>query len=320
MIEAVILAAGKSRRMLSKRSKVLHKLCGKPLLYYTIRAAKSVHPQTIYTVVGGPHMEEVKSFAKQQGSKVVHQNEPLGTGHAVMQVLPYVRGKDVDLLVLPGDAPLVKPSTIRELYEFHKENYALATILTSELPDPTGYGRIIRSKGDRVLMIVEEADAFPEEKQIKEVNSGIYIFDANILMEVIPEIKPDNKQGEYYLTDVIAIIQRKYGGVYAYKTNDWQEIIGINTREQLSMAHRIMQARIVQKHVSIGVTIYDPQSVYIEEDVQIEPDVVIYPFTSLLGKTYIEEDAEIGPNVVLEDYHVQRGEVIRNVHLKGRNR
>jgi bifunctional UDP-N-acetylglucosamine pyrophosphorylase/glucosamine-1-phosphate N-acetyltransferase len=223
----------------------------------------------------------------------------------------------MDVLVMPADAPLIRIETIKELYNFHKENDALVSILTTEIPDPTGYGRIIRSSGNRVLMIVEEADAFPEEKQIKEINSGIYIFESNILIEALNEIKPDNKQGEYYLTDVIAIIQRKYGGVYAYKINDWKEIIGINTREQLAQAHSILQERIIKRHLENGVSILFPNLVYIEEDVIIESDVVIYPFVSILGNSYISENCEIGPNVILENYKTKKGEIIRNAYLKG---
>lgn len=316
-VEVIILAAGKSRRMKSRKSKVLHKLLGKPLIHYPIKAARAVLPNRIYVVIGGPHAEDVKrEIEKEKDITPVYQNEPLGTGHAVMQASPYLQGKDVDVIVMPGDAPLVRGETLKKLYEIHRKNDAIATILTAEVPDPTGYGRIIRSRGDRVLMIVEEADAFPEEKQIKEVNSGIYVFDSNILLETLSEIKPDNKQGEYYLTDVIAIIQRRYGGVYAYRVDDWKEIVGVNTRKQLSEAHRILQERVVNRHLNGGVSILDPSSVYIEEDVVIEPDVVIYPFTSLMGNTYIEEESEIGPNTILENVRVKRGSVIRGKHLR----
>ncbi|MEO0143500.1 MAG: sugar phosphate nucleotidyltransferase [candidate division WOR-3 bacterium] len=314
-LSCIILAGGKSKRMKSKKSKVLHKLCGKPIIYYPLKACKSLLPDEIYIVIG-QSSEGIKEIINDDVI-FVYQNEPLGTGHAVMQVVPYLKDKDMDVLIVPADAPLIRIETIKELYKFHKENDALVSILTTQMPDPTGYGRIIRSSGNRVLMIVEEADAFPEEKQIKEVNSGIYIFESNILIEALNEIKPDNKQGEYYLTDVIAIIQRKYGGVYAYKIEDWKEILGINTREQLSLAHSIMQERIIKRHMENGVSIIMPNLVYIEDDVIIEPDVIIYPFVSILGNSYISEDCEIGPNVILENYKTKKGEVIRNAYLKG---
>jgi bifunctional UDP-N-acetylglucosamine pyrophosphorylase/glucosamine-1-phosphate N-acetyltransferase len=302
--------------MKSKKSKVLHKLCGKPIISYPIKACKSLIPDELYIVIG-QNSEDIKNVINDNDIVFVYQNEPLGTGHAVMQVIPYLKNKDMDVLIMPADAPLIRIETIKELYNFHKENDALVSILTTEMPDPTGYGRIIRSSGNRVLMIVEEADAFPEEKQIKEINSGIYIFESNILIEALNEIKPDNKQGEYYLTDVIAIIQRKYGGVYAYKIKDWKEIIGINTREQLAQAHSILQERIIKRHLENGVSILFPNLVYIEEDVIIESDVVIYPFVSILGNSYISENCEIGPNVILENYKTKKGEIIRNTYLKG---
>jgi bifunctional UDP-N-acetylglucosamine pyrophosphorylase / glucosamine-1-phosphate N-acetyltransferase len=315
-LACIILAGGKSKRMKSKKSKVLHKLCGKPIISYPIKACKSLIPDELYIVIG-QNSEDIKNVINDSNIVFVYQSEPLGTGHAVMQVIPYLKNKDMDVLIMPADAPLIRIETIKELYNFHKENDALVSILTTEMPDPTGYGRIIRSSGNRVLMIVEEADAFPEEKQIKEINSGIYIFESNILIEALNEIKPDNKQGEYYLTDVIAIIQRKYGGVYAYKINDWKEIIGINTREQLSQAHSILQERIIKRHLENGVSILFPNLVYIEEDVIIESDVVIYPFVSILGNSYISENCEIGPNVILENYKTKEGEIIRNAYLKG---
>jgi bifunctional UDP-N-acetylglucosamine pyrophosphorylase/glucosamine-1-phosphate N-acetyltransferase len=315
-LACIILAGGKSKRMKSKKSKVLHKLCGKPIISYPIKACKSLIPDELYIVIG-QNSEDIKNVINDSNIVFVYQNEPLGTGHAVMQVIPYLKNKDMDVLIMPADAPLIRIETIKELYNFHKENDALVSILTTEMPDPTGYGRIIRSSGNRVLMIVEEADAFPEEKQIKEINSGIYIFESNILIEALNEIKPDNKQGEYYLTDVIAIIQRKYGGVYAYKINDWKEIIGINTREQLAQAHSILQERIIKRHLENGVSILFPNLVYIEEDVIIESDVVIYPFVSILGNSYISENCEIGPNVILENYKTKKGEIIRNAYLKG---
>jgi len=315
-LACIILAGGKSKRMKSKKSKVLHKLCGKPIISYPIKACKSLIPDELYIVIG-QNSEDIKNVINDNDVVFVYQSEPLGTGHAVMQVIPYLKNKDMDVLIMPADAPLIRIETIKELYNFHKENDALVSILTTEMPDPTGYGRIIRSSGNRVLMIVEEADAFPEEKQIKEINSGIYIFESNILIEALNEIKPDNKQGEYYLTDVIAIIQRKYGGVYAYKINDWKEIIGINTREQLAQAHSILQERIIKRHLENGVSILFPNLVYIEEDVIIESDVVIYPFVSILGNSYISENCEIGPNVILENYKTKKGEIIRNTYLKG---
>lgn len=312
-----VLAAGKSKRMNSKKSKVLHKLCGKPILFYPLNVALNLEPDAIFLVIGGPHAEEVRKAASHiEGISFVLQNEPLGTGDAVMRIESHLKDKDADIMVLPGDAPLLSTETARELAEFHRDRGAIATVLTAEHPKPRGYGRIVRSIGDRILMIVEEADAFPEEKEIKEVNSGVYIFDALSLYEWLPDVRPDNKQGEYYLTDVIEILQRRVGGVYAHKIEDWREIIGVNTRYDLAMAEAILEERIKRKFMDNGVTFLRPETVYIEYDVEIGKDTVIYPFVSLLGKTRIGEECEIGPNVVLEDADIPSGSIIRGSAVK----
>jgi len=297
----VILAAGKAKRMNSQRSKVLHEVAGKPLLYFPLRVAKSLNPTKVFVVIGGPYMEQVREFLKNEDVTIVVQEEPRGTGDAVKRVRDFVDNHDSDIFVLPGDAPLLTEKTAHELMEFHRSRGAYATVLTAEMPDPTGYGRIIRSVGDRILMIVEEADAFPEEKAIKEVNSGMYFFYTSALFQYIDELRPDNKQGEYYLTDIIEILQRRMGNVFAYKIDRWEEILGVNTREQLGLVNRIMLKRIVRNMLENGVSMVDPEKVYIEAEVKIGRDVVIYPFVSLLGKTEIGDNSIIGPGVVLKD-------------------
>ena len=303
-LNAAILAAGKSKRMNSRKSKVLHKIAGKPILFYPLTVARGIEPHKIFVIIGGPHADDIRSSFDEEDITFVEQPEPRGTGDAVMRLAPFFEGVKADLLVMPGDAPLLRVETAKKLARFHREKGASATVLTTELPDPTGYGRIIRSSGDRILMIVEEADAFPEEKDIKEVNSGIYIFDTEVLFRWLPEVRPDNKQGEYYLTDVIAILQRRVGGVYAYKIQDWTEVLGVNDRRQLSMAQEVMEKRIINKWMERGVTFLNPDQVYIEYDVELGKDCVIYPFVSLLGKTRVKDGVEIGPNVVLRDEEV----------------
>jgi len=305
-----LLAAGKAKRMNSGKSKVLHEICGKPLLHYPLEVAKSLNPKKIFVVIGGPYMEQVKEALKGENVQFVIQEEPLGTGDAVKRVQPYIDNIDSDLMVLPGDAPLLRIETARELLEFHRSRGAIATVLTAELPDPTGYGRIVRSIGDRIMMIVEEVDAFPEEKEIKEVNSGIYLFDTEALFEWLHEIRADNRQGEYYLTDVIEILQRRVGNVYAHKITDWEEILGINTRKQLSQTEKIMEKRIKNYWMDNGVTFLNPELTYVESDVYLEKDVIIYPFVSLMGKTYVESGARIGPNVVIKNTRIKKGSII----------
>jgi bifunctional UDP-N-acetylglucosamine pyrophosphorylase/glucosamine-1-phosphate N-acetyltransferase len=306
-----ILAAGKSKRMNSKKSKVLHKLCGKPLLFYPLRIAMGLNPEKIFVIVGGSNSEEVRSTFSEYPVEFVEQPEPLGTGDAVMRMEEFFKDKEADLMVIPGDAPLLMEETALDLLSFHKERGAIATVLTAEHPNPTGYGRIVRSVGDRILMIVEEADAFPEEKEIKEINAGVYVFDTPSLYEWLPDVRADNRQGEYYLTDVIEILQRRVGSVYAHKIEDWHQVIGVNTRQDLALAERILEERLKSYWMNNGVTFVKPDSVYLEFEVEIGKDTVIYPFVSLMGKTKIGEECEIGPNLVLKDVEIPSGTVLK---------
>lgn len=303
----VILAAGKSKRINSRKSKLLLPLCGKPLLAYPTEAALSLSPDKVILVVGGPHKDCIIKNFSQYNVEFVEQPEPLGTGDAVRKtekVIPH----NASLVVMPGDAPLIKKETLKKLVDFHREKNAVATVLTVEHPNPAGYGRIVRSKGDRILMIVEEKDAFPEEKAIKEINSGIYVFESGKLFEALRDIRPDNRQKEYYLTDVIEILQRREKRVYAFKIDNYKEITGVNTREQFSEAAIYMQEEIKRYWLNQGVTFIDPRLVYIESDVEIGKDAVIYPFVSLLGKTKIGSEAVVGPNRILKDVEVKDGE------------
>ncbi len=303
----VILAAGRSKRINSKKSKLLLPLCGKELLAYPTEAALSLKPEKVILVVGGPHKDCIMKNFSRYNPVFVEQPEPLGTGDAVRKAEGHIPN-DADVLVMPGDAPLIKAATLKSLVEFHREKKAVATVLTVDHPNPTGYGRIVRSKGDRILMIVEEKDAFPEERAIKEINSGIYVFEAGKLFEALRDIRPDNRQKEYYLTDVIEILQRREKRVYAFKIDNYREITGVNTREQFSEAVIYMQEEIKKYWLSQGVTFIDPRLVYIESDVEIGKDAVIYPFVSLLGKTKVGQDAVIGPNRILKDMEVPDGE------------
>ncbi len=313
-IYAAILAGGRSKRMNSTISKVLHPLLGKPLVFFPLKVACSLRPAGIFVIVSPDTHQEVAARVREmfpdEPIEFVVQPEPRGTGDAVMQLAPYFKDKDVDLLVMPGDAPLLREDTAKLMYRFHKENDARITILTAEVPDPTGYGRIVRSHGDRVLMIVEEKDAFPEEKEIREINSGIYLFRTGDLFSFLPEIKPQNAQGEYYLTDVIEIVQRKRGGVLAFKIADWKETLGVNTRPQLIQAQKILKQRLVDRWIREGVSFIDPDLVYLEYDVVLEKDATIYPFVSLIGQTHVGRGATVGPGVKLVNARVPDGAVL----------
>jgi bifunctional UDP-N-acetylglucosamine pyrophosphorylase/glucosamine-1-phosphate N-acetyltransferase len=264
--------------------------------------------------VGDKHENAIREeLSKYNNLEFVRQEKALGTGDAVKQLEPILKDKkDAHLLVLPGDAPLLREETIRELYRYHFEKNANITVLTAELEDPTGYGRIVRMdrEPEKIKYIVEEKDAFPEEKEIREVNSGVYIFKIGPLFEHLKSLRPQNEQQEYYLTDIIQIVQRKEGGVFAVKARDWREILGVNTREQHEQAIKIMKQRLIDKWTASGVTFIDPENVYIEVEVEIGKDAIIYPFVSLMGKTKIGEDAVIGPGAKLKDKVIPKGKKV----------
>lgn len=309
-VDAIILAGGKSSRMKSTKSKVLHCLMGKPMIFFPVNVARSVTTGHILLVVNPEHEKDIRKAIDGDDLMYFTQKEPKGTGHAVLQTKEYFKDKDVDVLVIPGDAPLLRPKTIKSLYRFHKNKKANITVLTAELPNPTGYGRIVREKNDLVAKIIEEKDATQTERLIKEVNSGVYFFKSKYLFEALKQVNPENQQSEYYLTDVLEITQHRVGGVFAFKVEDYKEILGVNTRKQLSEARKIMQERINNYWMNNGVTIIDPDSTYIEWEVELAQDVVIYPFTALLGKTKIGSGAVIGPNITLADREVSPGQKV----------
>lgn len=306
----IILAGGKSKRFNSEKSKVLHELLGKPVLSYSIDTLKSLGVKEVYIVVGGKSKDEIMSkFQKEV--KVVDQKIPLGTGDAVKKVLEKIKDIKGDaVLVLPGDAPLLRIETLKKFIEFHLQENPDCSIMTTVFQNPKGYGRIIK-QNSRVIKIVEELDASEEEKKIKEVNAGVYIFRRKILEKVINMVEPNNKKGEYYLTDCIHIINSLKGKILAFKTENYEECMGINKRDDFVKAFKIMKKRIINKFLEKGVTILDPDNTYIEYEVEIGKDSVIYPFVFLKGKTRIGKNCEIGPFVYLENKIVNDGEKIR---------
>lgn len=311
---AVILAAGEGKRMYSKKPKVLHEICGKAMVEHVVDCAKEAGASDTVVVVGHGASEVQEKI---KGVSFVLQEQQLGTGHAVMQAEGFIASGDV--LVLYGDTPLLTPETINKMYEAHKQGGFHATVLTAEFENPYNYGRIIRDTNGKVAAIVEERDADSQQRQIKEINSGIYLFDGFSLKEALKELKNDNDQGEYYLTDVIQIFNDKNLSVGAYKIEASEEIMGVNNRLQLSQAASIMTKRILERHMLSGVTIIDPASTYIDAGVQIEKDVTILPGCMLKGTTYIEEDAVIGPHTTITDSHIGSGvNVQKSVVLESR--
>ncbi len=304
----IVLAGGKSKRFNSAKSKVLHELLGKPILSYSIENLKKLKVKKIYIVVGGKSKEEIiKRFKKEAG--IIDQKLPLGTGDAVKKALQEIKEKD-DLIILPGDAPLLKYETLKNFVDFYNKNKPDALILTAIFEDPKGYGRIIK-ENSKIIKIIEEVDASEEEKKIKEINTGVYIFKRESIEKVIDKIKPFNKKGEYYLTDCIHLLNSQGAKILAYQTSEPDECIGINKREDFIKAFKIMKERIIKKFLENGVTIYSPENVYIEYDVEIGRDTIIYPFVFIKGKTKIGSNCEIGPFVYIENKKIKDGEKIR---------
>lgn len=315
MFTSVILAAGMGTRMKSKMPKVLHKVCGKPLSKWVIDASKAAGADKVCAVVG--HKAETVKEVLGDVCEFALQAEQKGTGHAVMQAIDVIKNSKGEVFILNGDTPLITAETINKAIEYHKNNGNQATVITAILDDATGYGRIVRDNDGSVLKIVEQKDASEEEKKINEVNSGMYVFDAQSLVYALDKITPNNAQGEYYLTDTLEILLsagKKIGG-YAISDND--EIRGINDRVQLNEAENIMQKRINEYHMRNGVTMRNPESVYIEDGVEIGNDTEICQNVTIKSGTKIGSDCVIGSGSMLDRAVIHDGvDVLSSVILE----
>lgn len=315
MFTSVILAAGMGTRMKSKMPKVLHKVCGKPLSKWVIDASKAAGADKVCAVVG--HKAETVKEVLGDVCEFALQAEQKGTGHAVMQAIDVIKNSKGEVVILNGDTPLITAETINKAIEYHKNNGNQATVITAILDDATGYGRIVRDNDGSVLKIVEQKDASEEEKKINEVNSGMYVFDAQSLVYALDKITPNNAQGEYYLTDTLEILLsagKKIGG-YAISDND--EIRGINDRVQLNEAEKIMQKRINEYHMRNGVTMRNPESVYIEDGVEIGNDTEICQNVTIKSGTKIGSDCVIGSGSMLDRAVIHDGvDVLSSVILE----
>ena len=298
-IMAIVMAAGKGTRMKSKKSKLVQKIYGKEIVKRAVENAEKAGVKEIVAVVG--YMKEEVMAVLGEKVKYAFQDEMLGTGHAVLQAKEYLKGKKGKVLVLNGDVPLIRPETLNKLIEKSIENKEYATLLTAIYDNPTGYGRIVRDEGGNIEAIVEEKDTTPSQKEIKEINAGIYCFDIEELLDALEKIKPDNAQGEYYLTDVVQIMNEKGLKTGAVIVEDNTEILGINDRIQLEMLTKVLQMRINTEHMKNGVTIEDVNSTYIYDDVEIGMDTVIHPNTTIKSGVIIGEDCEIGPNSYIRE-------------------
>lgn len=291
MFTSIILAAGMGTRMKSEMPKVIHKVCGKELVNWVADAAKKAGADKVVAVIG--HKSELVRPVIADDVETAIQSEQLGTGHALMQAQEFI-SPDSTVAVLNGDTPLICSETIETAVRLHRESGNSATVITAVLPNADGYGRIIRDADGSVLKITEQKDATEEEKKIKEINSGMYVFDGGVLLSALSRLTPNNAQGEYYLTDTLEILRGDGLKIGAFKIGDNDEIRGINDRVQLAEAEELMQARINRYHMRNGVTLRNPQSIFISADAEIGQDTEIASNVTICGKT------KIGKNCVIE--------------------
>ncbi|MBD1861773.1 MULTISPECIES: bifunctional UDP-N-acetylglucosamine diphosphorylase/glucosamine-1-phosphate N-acetyltransferase GlmU [Trichocoleus] len=300
MVAVAILAAGRGTRMKSNLPKVLHGLGGRSLVERVLNSLSDIEPSRRIIIVGYQGHLVQEALASFSDVEFVEQAEQKGTGHAIQQLLPHLAGFQDDLLVLNGDVPLLRPETLQQLLKTHQQHQNAATILTAQLPNPKGYGRVFCDSQNIVKQIVEDRDCSPAQKQNHRINAGVYCFRWPDLELVLPQLKANNDQQEYYLTDTVSFLEP----VMSVDVEDYQEILGINDRKQLAGAYEILQARVKDDWMAAGVTLVDPDSITIDETVQIEPDVVIEPQTHLRGKTTIRAGARIGPGSLIENSEI----------------
>ncbi len=297
MVAVAILAAGKGTRMKSDLPKVLHPLGGRTLVERTLESCHLVNPERVLTIVGYCAEQVQSALAHLPQVEFVEQKQQLGTGHAIQQLLEPLKDFSGDLLVLNGDVPLLRPETIENLYHTHQANNNDLTLLTAQLPNPQGYGRVFCDGDNFVTQIIEHRDCSDAQRKNPRINSGVYCFKWESLAQALPKLTADNDQQEYYLTDVVLHCDR----VMAVDVADYLEISGINDRSQLAIAYEILQDRIKENWMRSGVTIIQPETSTIDDTVQLEADVIIEPQTHLRGNTVIKAGSRIGPGTLIEN-------------------
>jgi len=312
-VDAIVLAAGKGTRMKSALPKVLHEVCGVPMVEHARRAAVAAGCDRVIVVVNPETEPAIRELLEPLGCVFAVQDPPLGTGHAVLQALPLVRGEEV--LVLCGDTPLLTGDTLGAVVGLRRETASDGVVATFEPADARGYGRIARS-GVQVEGIIEDADCTPEQRRnLKEVNSGVFCFSTEAIQRHLPNVAPNEKKGEIYLTDVVNAIHRAGGTVQALGDLREEEFLGVNDRWMLAEASRIMRTTILRRLAEGGVTIVDPASTYIGADVRCEPDVTILPMCTIDGATTIGSGSQIGPNCWIKDATIGRDVRIFMSHM-----
>ena len=313
---AAILAAGLGTRMKSKTAKVLHAVCGRPMITWVGAALEEVSPDRTLVVLAPDVADEVHSLLSQHVEMVLQERQ-LGTGDAVRAASGALEGFDGDVLVLYGDTPLITGEALASLVRAHREHEPACTLLTVDVGDPSHYGRVCRDGDGRVTRVVEHRDADADERKICEINGGVYVFEAASLWEALALVGSENAQGEIYLTDVIGILASRGMAVLAHKVDDSAVVLGVNSRQDLAAAGEIMRRRILERHMLAGVTITDPASTYIEAEVSIGRDTVLEPMTILAGETTIGEDCVIGPSSRVVDSMIDDAASVTASHVIG---
>jgi bifunctional UDP-N-acetylglucosamine pyrophosphorylase/glucosamine-1-phosphate N-acetyltransferase len=317
-LNVLVMAAGLGTRMKSKRAKVLHELAGRPLIAHVVRAAQTLEPKTILVVIGHQAEEVEEAVLAEVGelASFAIQAKQRGTGDAVESARSAFEDSNSLLLILSGDVPLIRAETLRKLIEQHRASGAACTILGVRLENPTGYGRLIRDEQGRFQRIVEQKDATDEERQVREINSGIYCFESSDLFSALKRVEPKNQQGEYYLTDVAEIILSKGGKVEVFTHNDSREVSGINTRAELAEFENLLRRNAIRRlMLEDGVTFIDPSHAYVSPDAQIGRDSIIYPNVTIEGASVIGEgcvirsgarisNSRLGDDVVVKDHSI----------------
>ena len=308
-LAAVILAAGKGTRMRCKTPKVIQPVAGRPMILYALELAATLQASPA-VVVMGPQAEPIMRVLPADGWRAVEQTEPLGTGHAMRQTEEILKDFSGDVLVLHADVPLLRPETLQRLVATHRRAAAVATLLTAVMEQPGRLGRVVREPNGQVARIVEALDASETERAIREINTGVYCFQASFIYPALHDLTSDNVKGEYYLTDVIGAACRSGLLVQAVPCDDWREAVGVDSKADLARAEALLRHQVIERLMASGVTIIDPQTTYVHPEVRIGCDTVLHPNTHILGRTVIGEDCEIWPNTVIRDSTLEDGVTI----------
>jgi bifunctional UDP-N-acetylglucosamine pyrophosphorylase/glucosamine-1-phosphate N-acetyltransferase len=310
-LHLVILAAGKGTRMKTRRAKLLHEIGGLTLIARVVRTARALSPASVTLVVGHQADQVTASLAGQDDLLFALQEPQLGTGHAVLQAERFLGGRQGTMVLLSGDVPLLRPATLASLVAHHRGAGATATILTATIDRPYGYGRILR-RGGRITRVVEERDATPEQRRIREINSGIYAFALEPLFDALRGIATENSQGEYYLPDLVTIYRKRGLVVETLAVSDANEVRGVNSQNELAEMGALVRAQKNAELMASGVTLVDPATAYIDTDVEIGPDTIVHPNVHLEGRTRIGSACEIHAGVRIVDSTIEDGAIVRN--------